>query len=137
MQDTISHAVRVAMTEEIQRSTASLATSEPEYETTTVAEKLDAQSVVTPPPSSARRTFAPLNTPFYRRRQTLTILVWWVMPWFCLFISLLLLRSNNWYLFWSFIAYLTWMVFFRKYPRQGGLRQQWLRRLAWWKWFAG
>ncbi|CAF4095352.1 unnamed protein product, partial [Rotaria sordida] len=86
--------------------------------------------------SLTSRTFAPLNTPLYRRRQTLTILVFWILPWFCLYVSLLLLRSNNWYLFFGFIAYLTWMVFFRKYPRQGGLKQQWLRRLVWWKWFA-
>jgi hypothetical protein len=129
--------MRIAMAEEIQRSTASLEASEPEHETTTSTRKLDTESMVTSPKSSVRRTFAPLNTPFYRRRQTLTILVFWVMPWFCLYISLLLLRSNNWYIFLGFIAYLTWMVFFRKYPRQGGLRQQWFRRLAWWTWFAG
>ncbi|CAF1169774.1 unnamed protein product [Rotaria sp. Silwood1] len=124
------------MTEEIQSSAASSTRFEAEHEIKTSAEKLDTQSVIRPPQSSVNRTFAPLNTPLYRRRQTLTILVFWIMPWFCLYISLLLLRSNNWYVFLGFIAYLTWMVFFRKYPRQGGLRQQWFRRLAWWKWFA-
>ncbi|CAF1202696.1 unnamed protein product [Rotaria sordida] len=125
------------MTEEIQYSTAASTRFESAHETRASTEKLDTQSVVRPSPSSANRTFAPLNTPFYRRRQTLTILVSWTMPWFCLYISLLLLRSNNWYVFLGFIAYLTWMVLFRKYPQQGGLRQQWFRRLAWWKWFAG
>lgn len=36
-------------------------------------------------PKSAHRTFAPLNTPLYRRRQTLAILIWLLMPWFCLY----------------------------------------------------
>ncbi|CAF1137013.1 unnamed protein product [Rotaria sordida] len=124
------------MTEEIQHSTAASTRLESAHETRASTEKLDTQSVVRPSPSSTNRTFAPLNTPLYRRRQTLTILVSWTMPWFCLYISLLLLRSNNWYVFLGFIAYLTWMVLFRKYPQQGGLRQQWFRRLAWWKWFA-
>ncbi|CAF1190940.1 unnamed protein product [Rotaria sp. Silwood1] len=113
-------------------STAS--TSEHE-ETMTDREKLAIQSM-TAQSSPTNRTFAPFNTPMYRRRQTLTILVSFLMPWFCLYLSLLLLRSKNWYLFFGFIAYLTWMVFFRKYPRQGGLKQLWLRRLVWWKWFA-
>ena len=88
-------------------------------------------------PSSANRTFAPLNIPLSRRRQTLTILVWFLLPWTCLYISFLLLRCNNWYVVGTFILYLTWMMFMQKYPREGGYKQQWLRRLAWWKWFAG
>ncbi|CAM4950353.1 unnamed protein product [Rotaria socialis] len=86
--------------------------------------------------TSNHRTFAPLNTPFYRRRQTLTILVWFTMPWICLYISFVLLRCHNWYIVASFIAYLTWMVFFQTFSRRGGLKQQWLRRLEWWTWFA-
>ncbi|CAF4147564.1 unnamed protein product, partial [Rotaria sordida] len=83
-----------------------------------------------------QRVFAPLNTPLYRRRQTLTILVWWLFPWICLYISLVCLRSNNPYIFYGTLAYITWMALFRNFTRRGGLRQQWLRRLAWWKWFA-
>ncbi|CAF3632578.1 unnamed protein product, partial [Rotaria socialis] len=65
------------------------------------------------------RTFAPLNTPLYRRRQTLTILVWFTVPWICLYISFVLLRCHNWYIVASFIAYLTWMVFFQTFSRRG------------------
>lgn len=87
--------------------------------------------------TSHQRTFAPLNVPLYRRRQTLTILVWLLMPWLCLYLSLVLLRCHNWYIVGAFIAYLTWMFAFQKYSREGGLRQDWLRKLEWWKWFAG
>lgn len=87
-------------------------------------------------PTSAQRTFAPLNIPLSRRRETLTILVWFLSPWFCLYLSLILLRCNNWYIVGAFVLYLTWMMFLQKYPREGGYRQQWLRRFVWWKWFA-
>ncbi|CAF4774176.1 unnamed protein product, partial [Rotaria magnacalcarata] len=87
-------------------------------------------------PTSNHRTFAPLNTPLYRRRQTLTILVWFTMPWICLYTSFVLLRCHNWYIVAGFIAYLTWMVFFQTSSRRGGFKQQWLRRLEWWTWFA-
>ena len=86
---------------------------------------------------SIHRTFAPLNTPLYRRRQTLTILVWFLTPWICLYISLVLIRCEEWYIVVAFIAYLTWMFFFQRYSRKGGLKQQWFRRLRWWTWFAG
>jgi hypothetical protein len=84
-----------------------------------------------------QRTFAPLNIPLSRRRETLTILVWFMMPWTCFYLSFVLLRSNNWYIVCTFVLYLTWMMFLQKYPRQGGFRQQWLRRLEWWHWFSG
>jgi hypothetical protein len=127
------------MTEEVLSSAPSTGHYEPEVSQAsemTVEEKLAIESmIITPTPGA--RTFAPLNIPLYRRRQTLTILVWFLMPWTCLYISFLLLRSRNWYVVGAFIAYLTWMVFFQKYSRQGGMKQQWLRRLEWWKWFAG
>ncbi|CAF0719796.1 unnamed protein product [Rotaria sp. Silwood1] len=125
------------MTEEVSSTKSSIPTYEPtdENSATTATENLVSHSTSITP-TSINRTFAPLNTPLYRRRQTLTILVWLLMPWVCLYISLLLLRCQNWYVVGAFITYLTWMVFFQKYPRQGGLKQQWLRRLKWWKWFA-
>ena len=92
---------------------------------------------ITPSSASANRTFAPLNIPLSRRRQTLTILVWFLLPWTCFYISFLLLRCNNWYVVGAFVLYLTWMMLLQKYPREGGFKQQWLRRLPWWKWFAG
>jgi len=119
------------MTEEIPSTTSSVPTYEPDDEKSAVTESM----IVTPTP--VHRTFAPLNTPLYRRRQTLTILVTFLMPWICLYLSLVLLRYRNWYVVGTFIAYLTWMAFFQKYPREGGLKQQWFRRLRWWKWFAG
>ena len=88
-------------------------------------------------PTSVHRTFAPLNIPLYRRRQTLTILVWFLLPWACFYITFLLLRCSSWYIVGAVVAYLTWMMLFQKYPREGGHRQQWLRRFEWWKWFAG
>ena len=103
----------------------------------TATEKLVTESMIitpTPPPTPI---FAPLNIPLYRRRQTLTILVWCLTPWFCLYLSFVLLRCDNWYVVGAFLAYLTWMTFFQKYPREGGMKQQWFRRLQWWKWFAG
>ncbi|CAF1117275.1 unnamed protein product [Adineta steineri] len=125
------------MTEEIAYSISTVSTHEQNDEISEVSatEKLVIESMIITP-TSVNRTFAPLNTPLYRRRQTLAILVWFLMPWTCLYISFVLLRSHNWYIVTAFITYLTWMVFFQKYPRQGGLKQQWLRRLQCWKWFA-
>ncbi|CAF1048139.1 unnamed protein product [Adineta steineri] len=125
------------MTEEIAYSISTISTHEQNDEISEVSatEKLVIESMIITP-TSVNRTFAPLNTPLYRRRQTLAILVWFLMPWTCLYISFVLLRSHNWYIVTAFITYITWMVFFQKYPRQGGLKQQWLRRLQCWKWFA-
>jgi 2-acylglycerol O-acyltransferase 2 len=127
------------MTEEVASTTSSVPTYEPENEKSEIAmtEKLVIQSTIITPSPTVHRIFAPLNIPLYRRRQTLTILTWLLMPWLCLYISLLLLRCHNWYVVGAFIGYLTWMVFFQKFPSEGGLKQQWLRRLVWWKWFAG
>jgi hypothetical protein len=126
------------MAEEISSTISSAPTYEPEDEKpeVTATEKLVTESMIIPPPP-VNRTFAPLNIPLYRRRQTLTILVWFLMPWTCLYLSFVLLRCHNWYIVGSFIFYLTWMVFFQKYPREGGLKVQWFRRLKWWKWFSG
>jgi len=127
------------MTEEVLSTISSVPTYEPDDEKSevTATEKLVTESMIIAPPPPVNQIFAPLNTPLYRRRQTLTILVALLMPWIFLYISFLLLRCDNWYVVGTFIAYLTWMVFFQKYPREGGLKQQWLRRLVWWKWFAG
>lgn len=92
---------------------------------------------VNPTSSSTNRIFAPLNIPWYRRCQTLTILVWWLLPWSCLLLTIVLLRSDSWFIFGGMILYITWMIVIRKYPKEGGHRQQWLRRLVWWKWYAG
>jgi hypothetical protein len=123
-------------TEEVSSPISPISSNEPDDEKLplTATEELVTHSMG---PLSMNRTFAPLNTPMYRRRQTLTILAWFLMPWSCLYISLVLLRCHNWYIVGTFIAYLTWMVFFQKYPRTGGMKKQWLRRLTWWKWFAG
>ncbi|CAF4376672.1 unnamed protein product, partial [Rotaria sordida] len=126
------------MTEEISSTKSSIPIYESNNENSpvTATEQLVSRSI-TITSTSIHRTFAPLNTPLYRRRQTFTILVWLLMPWVCLYISLLLLRCNNWYIVGTFIVYLTWTIFFQKHSRQGGLKQKWLRRLKWWKWFAG
>lgn len=128
------------MTEEILSTTPSAPpTYEPDIETPelTATETLVTESTIIVPTPPVQHIFAPLNIPLYRRRQTLTILTWFLTPWFCLYLSFLLLRSHNWYILGCFIAYLTWMVFFQKFPREGGLKQRWLQRLVWWKWFAG
>ncbi|CAF5066021.1 unnamed protein product, partial [Rotaria sp. Silwood1] len=80
------------MTEEVSSTKSSIPTYEPtdENSATTATENLVSHSTSITP-TSINRTFAPLNTPLYRRRQTLTILVWLLMPWVCLYISLLLL----------------------------------------------
>ncbi|CAF1490504.1 unnamed protein product [Rotaria sp. Silwood1] len=128
------------MTDQIVRQTTPLTTSVNKSEQQSKLH--NEQSTGTPIPCHEshhehHRVFAPLNTPMYRRRQTLTIFVGFIVPWFCLYISLQCLRSDNPYIFYCFLVYLSWMVLFRKHPRQGGLKQQWLRRLVWWKWFAG
>jgi hypothetical protein len=127
------------MAEEVAFTISSVSTHEPEDEKSevTATEKLVTESMIITPSPPANPIFAPLNTPLYRRRQTLAILVSFLMPWVCLYISLVLLRCQNWYIVGTFIAYLTWMVFFQKFPREGGLKQQWLRRLQFWKWFGG
>jgi hypothetical protein len=127
------------MTEEVSSTTSSAPAYEPDDEKSevTATEKLVIESTIITPSPPVQPIFAPLNIPLYRRRQTLVILVWFLIPWACLYASLILLRSHNWYVVGAFIAYLTWMVFFQKYPRQGGLKQQWFRRLQFWKWYAG
>ncbi|CAF2100445.1 unnamed protein product [Rotaria magnacalcarata] len=87
--------------------------------------------------SSSHRIFAPLNTPLYRRCQTLSVLIWFLMPWFCLYLTIHFFVFVSWYVTGAFLIYLTWMFMFRAYPTEGGHRQQWLRRLFWWKWFIG
>lgn len=87
--------------------------------------------------SSSHRIFAPLNIPLYRRCQTLSVVVWILMPWVSLYLAIRFLRSDSWYLTGSFLLYLLWMLVFRTYPKEGGHRQQWLRRFIWWKWFVG
>ena len=130
--------------EKVSSTTWSTANYEPENQnfeeensTPTATEKLVTESMIITPLPTTHPIFAPLNIPLYRRRQTLTILLSFMIPWFFLYLSFVLLRSNNWYIVGAFIAYLTWMTFFQKYPREGGMKQNWFRRLAWWKWFAG
>lgn len=103
----------------------------------TAVEKLVHETAIITPTPPAHPIFAPLNIPLYRRRQTLTILIWCIVPWFCLLLSFFLLRSHNWYIVGAFIAYLTWMTFMQKFPREGGIKQEWFRRLQFWKWGAG
>ena len=105
--------------------------------TTSKTQEKSVKELASATPTAPQRTFAPLNIPLSRRRETLTILVWFLSPWFCLYLSLVILRCNNWYIVGAFVLYLTWMMFLQKYPREGGYRQQWLRRLVWWKWFSG
>ncbi len=117
---------------EVQPSTNTSAASKSSFEATVEMEKpLNSTS------SPSNRIFAPLNIPWYRRCQTLTILVWWLLPWSCLILTIVLLRSDRWYISGGTILYITWMIAFRKHPKEGGHRQQWLRRLFWWKWYAG
>ncbi|CAF0846264.1 unnamed protein product [Rotaria sordida] len=87
------------------------------------------------PPTN--RIFAPLNIPWHRRLQTLAVLVWLLLPWFCLFLTICFLRADSWYLTGCFLLYLGWMGLFRTYYKEGGCRQQWFRRLFFWKWFTG
>lgn len=100
----------------------------------TAVEKLVVQTAILAPTPPAQPIFAPLNIPLYRRRQTLTVLIWCLVPWFCLILSFFLLRCHNWYIVGAFIGYLTWMTFFQKFPREGGIKQDWFRRLKFWKW---
>lgn len=86
--------------------------------------------------STTNRTWAPLNIPWHRRCETLTIVAWWLTPWFCLYLSIAFLRSDRWYLSWGMLLYIAWMIVFRKFPKEGGHRQQWLRRSFWWKWYT-
>ncbi|CAF2778992.1 unnamed protein product [Rotaria sp. Silwood2] len=112
------------MTEQVQLSTVGSAVNK------------SIESSFPPTSSLTNRIFAPLNTPWHRRCQTLSVLVWLLMPWFCLYLTLCFLRADCWCLTGCFLLYLGWMFLFRKYPKEGGHRQQWLRRLVWWKWFA-
>ncbi|CAF1556134.1 unnamed protein product [Rotaria sp. Silwood1] len=86
--------------------------------------------------SSKQRIFAPLNIPWHRRCQTLSVLVCSLLPWFCIYLTICFLRADRWYIFGSFLIYLIWMAMFRNYPTHGGCRQQWFRRLIFWKWFV-
>ncbi|CAF4022917.1 unnamed protein product [Adineta steineri] len=86
--------------------------------------------------SSNDRIFAPLNIPWYRRCQTLTLVIWWLSPWYCLYLTLHLLFFDRWYSTICILLYMAWMYLFRTFPKTGGHRQQWLRKLIWWKWFS-
>lgn len=107
--------------------------NQPQYDTADNKEKLIDQTSS----SYNNRIFAPLNIPLYRRCQTLAVLVWFILPWFCLYLTFYLLRSDRWYLTAGLLLYLGWMFIFRTHPKKGGNRQQWFRRLIWWKWFTG
>lgn len=87
-------------------------------------------------PSTNNRFWAPLNIPLHRRCETLAIVLWWLLPWFCIYLTIAFLRSDRWYLCWGTLLYIGWMIVGRKYPKEGGCRQQWLRRSFWWKWYA-
>ena len=122
------------MTEELQKSTSQCKEDEQSTEENlNTTENVDC----TPTNVSQHRTFAPMNIPLSRRRQTLTILVWFLMPWTCFYFTFVLLRSHNWIILGLTVLYLTWMMLFQRFPREGGLKQQWLRRLKWWTWFSG
>ncbi|CAF0857158.1 unnamed protein product [Adineta steineri] len=86
--------------------------------------------------ASNDRIFAPLNIPWYRRCQTLTLVIWWLSPWYCLYLTFHLLFFDRWYSTICILLYMAWMYLFRTFPKTGGHRQQWLRKLIWWEWFS-
>ncbi|CAF3093091.1 unnamed protein product [Rotaria sp. Silwood2] len=86
--------------------------------------------------SSITRIFAPLNIPWHRRRETLTVLFCFLLPWLSVYLTIRFLRADRWYIFGSFLFYLIWMAMIRTYPTKGGYRKQWFRRLFLWKWFV-
>jgi hypothetical protein len=80
-------------------------------------------------------SFAPLNVPMYRRRQTLAFFVSSFFALFCCIFSLFCIRSSG-PLFWLFLAYVCWMLLFQDYHKNGrGFKSERFRTLKWWTWF--
>ncbi|TXT06010.1 hypothetical protein VHUM_03771 [Vanrija humicola] len=93
---------------------------------------LDLLHVPTPEPIK----FAPLNVPTHRRAQTAAVAVWSVM------IPITTTAFFGAFIFpflWPFlIAYAVWFLFVDKaWERKGGRPQEWVRRSAFWRYFAG
>jgi len=79
--------------------------------------------------------FSVLNVPMYRRRQTLALTCSSFFALFCCVFALLLIRASGW-IFYAFLAYVTWMLLFQTFHFDGyGLKWEAFRRLTWWKWF--
>jgi 2-acylglycerol O-acyltransferase 2 len=76
--------------------------------------------------------WAPLNIPYYRRRQTASILIWFFLLPFCLtlFTGILFTRSLTPFA----LAYLVFM-FFDPSPETGGRKLMWVRNFSYFKWF--
>ncbi|CAF3843988.1 unnamed protein product [Rotaria sp. Silwood1] len=70
------------------------------------------------------------------RCEALSVLVWWLLPFLSLFLTIYFLCSGCCYVTGGVLLYITWMIGFRKYPKEGGHRQQWFRRLFFWHWFV-
>lgn len=70
------------------------------------------------------------------RCEALSVLIWWLIPFFSIYLTIHFLLSNCWCLRGGLLVYIIWMIKFRKYSKEGGHRQQWFRRLFFWKWFA-
>jgi hypothetical protein len=79
--------------------------------------------------------FAPLNVPLYRRRQTLALALSSFWSLVCVGVALLCIRSTG-VIFWSFLAYVTWLLLFADFYKDGkGLKSERFRRMVWWRWF--
>jgi len=63
------------------------------------------------------------------------VLLWIVLPWLCLILSVLLIRSSG-YVLYVFLLYVAWMFLGQKFHKNGGHPQGWFRGMIWWKWFA-
>ncbi|CAF2610004.1 unnamed protein product [Rotaria sp. Silwood2] len=127
------------MTEQVQFSTVEGVSSKHKVEEIDDIHKLVNKSIASSCPSTSSlisSIFTSLNMSLRSRCQALTILVWWLLPFICLYLTIYFLRSDRWYLIWGVLLYIAWMISFRKYPKEGGHRQQWFRRLVCWKWFV-
>jgi len=75
---------------------------------------------------------APLDIPFERRIQTLTVLIWVFTQVICIGFSIVMFFSP----FMLFmLGYFAW-IFYDKAPKFGGRPSNWFKNLTWWKHFA-
>eukprot|EP00744_Colponema_vietnamica_P001466 GILI01002429.1.p1 GENE.GILI01002429.1~~GILI01002429.1.p1 ORF type:complete len:335 (-),score=75.92 GILI01002429.1:72-1076(-) len=77
--------------------------------------------------------WAPLNIPFSRRLQTLSVFCWLTMQLSCIVMTIFLLFNPFTSPF--LLGYLLWAIFIDKAPQTGSRRYEWFRKFKWWQLF--
>jgi len=81
-------------------------------------------------------SFAPINIPLKRRRQTFAVLVWSSLYFVALALNFIAFRYWTGWKFYLYILYLCWKLMYQTFHKDGGLPIPWLRNAIIWRWFC-